>query len=111
LQPDWTQLRGFVDHLRLHPELTAVAIATPPGSRSAFIDNLLAAIAEKLTDDLGIRRPRWTRHVAPLTAPWHAPGTPRMQAANAAATPEQFAARNIALPAAAIWRDRELIPA
>jgi transcriptional regulator with XRE-family HTH domain len=112
LQPDWTRLRGFVDRLRLHPELTAAAIVTaPPASGSSLIDNLLAAIAEKLADDVGIRRPNWTMQIPPMETPWVAPGTPRMNAASAAATPPRFAARNIVLPASAIWRDRHSVPA
>lgn len=111
-QPDWTRLRGFADQLKLHPEFTAAAIeAAPRLSGWSFIDNLLAAVAEKLADDIGIRRPSWTKQIAALDTPWESPGTARMKAANAAATPPQFAARNITLPAAAIWRDRELIPA
>jgi len=111
-QPDWTRLRGFADQLKLHPEFTAAAIeAAPTLLGRPFIDNLLAAVAEKLADDIGIRRPNWTKQVAALETPWESPGTARMKAANAAATPMQFAARNITLPAAAIWRDRELIPA
>ena len=107
-RPDWTQLRAFVDHIALHPEYTAAAIAPdvmPSGSR--FIDNLLAATAEKLADDRRIRRPAWTKRFPPLTTPWTAPGTPRKQTENAARTPSQFASRNITLPASAIWRDRE----
>ena len=111
-EPDWTSWRGFADELSLHPEFVGVAIAGPIlPSGSPLIDNLLAAMAEKLADSAGIGRPDWTRRVAPLRVGWTAPGTPRMQAKHAANTPEQFSARNITLPASAIWRDRELVPA
>jgi transcriptional regulator with XRE-family HTH domain len=106
-EPDWTQLRAFADQLRRHPELSGAAIAgAPRASGSALIDNLLAAIAERVADELGLRRPRWTRLVEPLAEPWEAPGTPRMRAANAAYTAPQFAARGLIIPEASIWRDR-----
>lgn len=109
-QPDWTHWRAFADQLTLRPFLTAAAIApTPMPSGSAFIDNLLAATAEKLADDASIPRPSWTLRFAPLRIPWRAPGTPRMRADHAARTPRQFADRNITLPATSIWRDRELV--
>jgi transcriptional regulator with XRE-family HTH domain len=109
---DWTRWRGLVDRLRLHPEMTATAIIEAPlPSGSTLIDNLLAATAEKLADDVGIRRPAWTRNVLPLRMPWSAPATRRKHAANVASTPTQFAARNITLPASALWREREMAPA
>ena len=107
-EPDWTRLRGLVDHLRLHRSLTAAAIADAPRACSPLVDNLLAAVAEKLADDAGIQRPKWTRRVPPLGDRWEAPGTPRRRALQAAQTPTQFADRNMVLPASAIWRDREL---
>ncbi|MFT6290408.1 MAG: transcriptional regulator with XRE-family HTH domain [Ilumatobacter sp.] len=110
-EPDWTRLRSFADQISLHPEWTAAAIADAPSSGSSFMSNLLAAIAEKLADDAGIRRPRWTKQVAALASLWEAPETPRRRAMNAENTPAQFAARHITLPKRAIWRDRELIPA
>lgn len=110
--PDWTMLRAFADALHQHPEHTAAAIAEPPPpSGSAFYDNLLAAIAEKAADDVAIRRPRWTRRIPRLERQWDSPGTPRMRAANAQRTPPQLRDRNIVIPAAAIWRDRESRPA
>jgi|GEM_PF-360545 len=110
-QPNWTRWRAFADQLTLRPELTALAIETealPTGS--LFIDNLLAAMAEKLADDATIRRPSWTVRVGPLPIPWRSPGTPRKQAENAARTPPQFAVRNITLPGSAIWRDPAITP-
>ena len=109
-EPDWTAWRGFADEMSLHPEFVGVAIDGPIlPSGSPLVDNLLAAIAEKLAADAGIREPRWTRDVPPLRVVWTAPGTPRMQADHAANTPVQFSARNITLPASAIWRERELV--
>lgn len=107
--PDWTRWRALADQLLLRPELTGAAILpTPNPSGSSFVDNLLAATAEKLADDIGIRRPGWTMRYQPLREPWRPPGTPRMQTEAAARTPAQFAARNITLPADAIWRPREM---
>ena len=109
-QPIWTHWRAVADQLQLRPELTAVAIARPPArSGSPLIDNLLAAMAEKIADDADIRRPAWTRRVRELRTPWAAPGTPRKRAEHRAQTPPQFAARSITLPASAIWRDRKLV--
>jgi transcriptional regulator with XRE-family HTH domain len=103
---DWTRLRGFLDQLGAHPELSADAIeAPPPRTGDAAFDALLAGIAEKIADDAGIPRPRWTKSVPPAPAPWTAPGTPaRTQRARAAAPP-QLAARNIWLAAKDLWRN------
>jgi transcriptional regulator with XRE-family HTH domain len=111
-QPAWTRLRAFADQLTLRPEITAAAIApSPMPSGSPFFDNLLAAVAEKFADDIGIKRPLWTRQWAPLGVTWESLGTPRMRAANVARTPIQFKERGIMIPESAIWRDRELVPA
>lgn len=111
-EPDWTRWRALVDQVRARPELTAVAIAAEPEpSGSELVDNLVAATAEKLADDAGLRRPPWTRRVEPLTAPWAAAATPRKRAEHLARTPPQFAARNITLPASAIWRERAEVTA
>ncbi|MEP6624111.1 MAG: helix-turn-helix transcriptional regulator, partial [Acidimicrobiia bacterium] len=57
---DWTRLRATVDYLLEHPgELQAGIADPPPRSGSARLDNLLAAVAEKLADDTGAERPRW----------------------------------------------------
>jgi transcriptional regulator with XRE-family HTH domain len=111
-QPNWTNLRAFADQLALHPELSGAAIMPAPlPSGSLFFDNLLAGIAEKSADDIGIKRPKWARRVRPLPSSWESMGTPRMRAANEAKVPPQLKQRNILIPAAAIWRDRELVPA
>ena len=110
--PDWTRWRALVDRLRLHPELTALSLAEAPRpTGSPLVDNLLAALAEKLADDAKIRRPAWTREPKPLVDPWSAPATPRKHAQNVASTPEQFATRHITLPETALWRDREPVRA
>ena len=110
-EPDWTRLRSLVDHLRLNGELIAAAIAAAPRPCSPLIDNLLAAVAEKLADDAGIQRPKWTAQIQPLEDCWETPATPRRRAANVAQTSSQFRERNIILPASAIWRDHELVRA
>jgi len=103
---NWAQLRGFLDQLTERRELTAEAIDSPPHrTGDAAFDALLASIAEKLADDAGIPRPRWTRSVPPSPTPWEAPGTPaRIRRARAQA-PAQLAARNIWLAAHDIWRN------
>jgi transcriptional regulator with XRE-family HTH domain len=104
-QPDWTRLRAFLDHLGRHPEQSARAVRSrPPASGSAFFDNLLAGIAEKVSDDAGTPRPAWTKKIPPLAVTWEGFGTARMRATAAAATPPQLAARNILVPAASLWR-------
>ncbi len=105
--PDWTRLRAVLDYLYLHPTLTQAAIADKPEpSGSELLDNLLAGIAEKLSDDAGLPRPSWTKDVPALTAPWISPGTPRMQAVDRSETPPQLAVRGITLAANNLWRDR-----
>jgi transcriptional regulator with XRE-family HTH domain len=104
-QIDWTQLRAFLDYLTLHPELRISAIrARPRRSRSQLLDNLLAAIAEKISDDAGAPRPAWARHIHALSEPWTTPGTPRIQEEARKATPRQFAERNITLAETSLWR-------
>jgi transcriptional regulator with XRE-family HTH domain len=110
--PDWTRLRALVDQLRLRPALTAQAILPePPRSRSALMDALLAAVAEKLADDAGISRPRWTRERPPLREPWCAAARPSKQAEAAACAPAQFLRRGLLIAESAIWRERELVSA
>ena len=50
------------------------------------MDNLLAGIAEKVCDDIGLPRPAWTRRVHSLKDRWLGSGIPRMQADAIAAT-------------------------
>lgn len=107
-QPDWTRLRAFVDHLARHPEDAPEAIRSKPAaSGSAFFDNLLAGIAEKVADDVSTPRPAWTKKVSRLAEPWEGFGTPRMRAAAGAATPPQLACRNISIPTSSLWRHRK----
>lgn len=105
---DWTKLRGFLDQIAARPELAGDAVEAPPArSGDAAFDTLLAGIAEKVADDAGVPRPRWTRSVPPAPTPWESPGTPaRVQQARAHA-PRQLAARNVWLAAQDLWRDTE----
>jgi transcriptional regulator with XRE-family HTH domain len=103
---NWPRLRGFLDQLHTHPELTAGAIESPPHrTGDAAFDALLAGIAEKLADDAGLPRPRWTRSVPPSPTPWETPGTPTRIRRARAQTPAQLAARNIWLATHDLWRD------
>lgn len=102
---DWTRLRGIVDWLELHPESIDDAIAdAPPRTGDLAADNLFAGVAEKLADDTGRQRPKWTRAVPALASPWSPPGTPRMKAAEAATAPAQLSSRNLMLGARNLWR-------
>lgn len=101
---DWTRLRGFVDWLHQHPDLVEEAIATPPARSDTALDGLLAGIAEKLADDRGVERPRWTTAVPPLRDTWKPPGTARMVARAERTTPQQLKRRNIVLAERDLWR-------
>ena len=106
-RPDWTRLRVFLDYLWLHPELIQASIADKPDpSGSQVMDNLLAAMAEKLSDDAELPRPSWTAEIPGLSRPWCTPATPRMHAAAQSATPPQLAARGFVLASNSLWRDR-----
>ena len=105
-QPDWTRLRAFIGHLDRHPELAPSAIrARAHPSGSLFFDNLLAAVAEKIADDAGVPRPAWTKRTPHLSEHWVTFGTPRMRAADEAATPEQLRERHIFIPLKSLWRN------
>lgn len=108
-EPDWTSLRAFADQLSIFPEIANIAIRTkPPRTSSRLVDNILAAIAEKIAHDCGFHPPRWTKEISPLDAPWEGPGTPRMRAAARKATPPEFESRKIFLDPVAIWRRNAL---
>jgi len=107
-RPDWTRLRAFLDHLALHPENAAESIRRAPArSGSAVLDALLAAIADKIADDHGLPRPRWTgaarRQLPDL---WESPGTPAMRAKARMSTPHQLREHGLAISADSLWRDR-----
>lgn len=102
----FTRLRGLIDWLNLNPTSAIDAIADPPPrTGNENLDNLLAAIANKIADDNFLPRPTWTRDVPIPPAPWRSPGTPRMQALEAAKAPDHFTARRIFLAANNFWRD------
>lgn len=101
---DWTRLRGFLDWLARHPEQVEAAIEVPPARTGTVLDALLAGIAEKVADDHGVVTPRWTRAVPAATPPWSPPGTPRMIAKAARATPDQLRRRGVVLAESDLWR-------
>ncbi len=108
--PDWTRLRGFVDQVILQPIITAQAIfPEPPQSSWALIDTILAAMAEKIADDAGIARPRWTRSRPSLSEPWSVPLRPAKQLEAETTAPAQFLDRGLLIPESTIWRDRKLV--
>lgn len=104
LEIDWTRLRGFADRVEQHPDQLAAAIADPPARTGTALDAILAAFAEQLADEHRIARPRWTRAVGALAAPWSPPGTPRMRAVAEETAPEPFRRRNLILPRSALFR-------
>jgi DNA-binding XRE family transcriptional regulator len=104
-RPDWTRLRAFVDYLMLKPVHIRTAIAHAPWpSGVPIVDALLASMAEKLADDRGLPRPKWTGTVPGLDQEWLTPGTPRMQAAVRSATPPQFLRRGLLVDSGSLWR-------
>jgi len=104
LKIDWTRLRGFVDWVDQHPDDLTAAIADPPARTSTPLDAILAALAEQLADEHGLRPPPWTRAVGALREPWAAPATPRMRAEAERSTPEPFRRRNLVLSRSALFR-------
>ena len=108
-EPDWTSLRAFADQLAIHPEFANVAIRTrPQRTSSLLVDNILAAIAEKVAHDCGFHPPQWAKDVPPLDAPWESLGTPRMRSSARRATPKEFVRRNVFFDPVAIWRKNAL---
>jgi transcriptional regulator with XRE-family HTH domain len=103
---NWTRLRGFIDWLHRHPEQTESAIETPPPRTGTALDVLLAGMAEKIADDVGVVRPRWTDAVPPLDEPWEPQGTPRMIAEAKRSTPEPLRRRRFFLAEQDLWRVR-----
>ncbi len=102
---DWTSLRAFVDWTsRLGPDGIEAIIDPPARTGNDRIDNLVAAIAEKISDDAGVARPRWTAEVTPLGEPWRAETTTRRAALEEAEAPAQFRARCILLAEGNLWR-------
>jgi hypothetical protein len=103
--PEWVRLRGFVDWLRLRPEMVAEAIKNEPAkSRWEVMGQLLAAMAEKLADDAKIARPDWTQKYQGLDNPWMAP---RGRLKNELfSIPDAFRRRNVIIPETSIWREQ-----
>ena len=100
----WTRWRTFLDRLALHPKNLPEAIYTPPPpSGNPVIDNLVAAVAEKLADDANLPRPSWTENITKLSAPYR-PATARNLAD--ADIPQQFAARGLMIDTTSLWRPR-----
>ena len=107
--PDFTRLRAFLDYLSWHGEVKGPAtMRAPSQSGSEFMDNVLAAMAEKTCDDAGLPRPAWTKKVAPMSEPVSPTGTPRMQQKTRDETPTQFEARGIFLSEFDLWRREPL---
>ena len=101
---DWTRLRAFLDRLDRHPSRLAEAIDTPPARNHPQVDNLLAGVAEKVADDGGCLRPRWTATVDALQAPWYPISTPAMRKQITAHTPPQLSARRMFVAEGDLWR-------
>ena len=73
------------------------------------MDNLLAAIAETISDEIGQPAPGWTTQVRPLLEEWAPPGTPLMHERARATTSPRFAARRLLVGRDSLWRRSELV--
>ena len=106
-RPDWTRLRALLDGIARQPGRTRFVIGpTPQPSGSPVMDALLAAIADKLADDHGLKRPAWTKEESRfLECPWESPGTPRMRQLAREQTPGQLLAHGIVASWDSLWRD------
>jgi transcriptional regulator with XRE-family HTH domain len=103
--PDWARLRALIDWTAQHPERVTEVIADRPArANSAMLSALLASVADKLADDQGLRRPRWSALVPPVDPEWTPSGTPPMIAKARRNTPTQLRARNIFLAEQDLWR-------
>ncbi|MGA7271913.1 MAG: helix-turn-helix transcriptional regulator [Acidimicrobiia bacterium] len=110
VRPDWTTIRSLLDHLAQHPEESAQAIQeAPAASGSDVMDNLLAALAETISDEIGQPAPGWTTQVRPPLEEWAPPGTPLMHKRARATTPPRFAARRLLVGRDSLWRPSELV--
>ena len=76
-----------------------------------LVTTLTKKMAEKLADDAGIARPAWTVVRVRLDTTWCAAVRPAKRAEAEASTPPQFLERGVIMPAATLWRERELRPA
>jgi len=104
---DWTRLKAFIDYTDQNPhEMPRILAHRPPPSGSALLDNLLAGIAETLSDQRGIARPHWATLTPPLGHPWITPGTPRIRDKARSRTPAALSARGITLDRSSLWRER-----
>jgi transcriptional regulator with XRE-family HTH domain len=102
----FTHIRGLIDWLGLNPSIASEAISDPPPrTNNENLDNLLAAVANKIADEGFLPRPSWTSDVPIPVVPWRSPGTPRMQSLEATKAPRQLIERRIFLAATNFWRD------
>ncbi|MCU1387725.1 MAG: hypothetical protein JWL72_1063, partial [Ilumatobacteraceae bacterium] len=107
---DFVRLQGFIDELRLNRNLVEAAIRDDPGrTGSALMDNVLAAIAEKFADDVGVSRPSWVGSVEKLSEPVVTPGPKRVRARAVATAPSQLRDRNVFIEADSLWRERDVV--
>ena len=103
---EWTRLRSFTDWIRRHPSQLESAIRRPPArTGNELLDNVAAAIAERLSDDAGLPRPAWCSHVRRLDQRYVSSGTPLLQQRTIATTPPQFASRNVYLTKSSVWHE------
>ena len=107
IELDWPRWRALIDVLARHPELTPEAVYLPPWpSGEPIIDALLAAVAEKLTDDAGLPRPSWTQHAPVLDEPYAPPVARKLKGRS---IPPQLAARSLMIDTESLWRDRTTV--
>lgn len=103
LRLDWPRWRAFLDHLAEIPDVEAAISAAPQPSGSDVVDNLVAAIAERVADEHGSERPHWTTTILMLDEPYRPPvARPRLDRP----VPAQLAKRGVMIDSDSLWRRR-----
>lgn len=105
LRLEWVRWRGLLDQLTQNPKLIPEAIyLAPPPSGHPVVDALLAAVAEKLADDVGSPRPAWTFTTPVLDEPYRPPVARQIEGRP---IPRQLLARGLMIDTESLWRASE----
>lgn len=100
-------LATFMDCLPTPTEARRLLLSrapTPTGSPVA--DNLLAGLAETISDESQLPAPGWCERVPPLADPLPVEGTPRMQQKAQEDALPRFLVRGITMPRTSLFRNR-----